>query len=90
MRSFSLLFTRRLVFAYGTLASSTIIGSYANANEQKHQSILKSIVRSFSDALMGNQGFTFFWLLLIFEEILFVFKSHLWFHHRLAMIHLFR
>ncbi|CAF0905679.1 unnamed protein product [Adineta ricciae] len=55
MRSFSRIFTRRLFFAYGTLASSTIIGPYTNANEQKHQSILKSIVRSFSDALMGNQ-----------------------------------
>ncbi|UJR29002.1 hypothetical protein I4U23_010220 [Adineta vaga] len=55
MRVFPLLFTRRLFFAYGTLASSTIIGSYTNVNEQKHQSLLKSIVHSFSNVLMGNK-----------------------------------
>ena len=53
MRSFLFVFSKRLLIPCGALASSTIVGSFSNVNEQKHQSILKSIARSFSDLLMG-------------------------------------
>ncbi len=57
MRPFLFVFARRFLIPCGALASTSIIaGSFSNINEQKHQSILKSIGRSFSELLMGGKG----------------------------------
>ena len=56
MRPLLFIFARRFFIPCGALASSVIAGSFANANEQKHHSVLKSIGRSFSELLMGGKG----------------------------------
>jgi hypothetical protein len=56
MRPFLLVLARRFLIPCGALASTTIAGSFSNTNEQKHQSILKTVGRSFSERLMGGKG----------------------------------
>lgn len=56
MRSFFYIFARRLLIPCGALASSTIIAdSYSNVQNQKSDTILKSVGHSFSRLWMGGK-----------------------------------